>query len=400
MIVRGKARSATRLAIRRAAFAVISLGGLFYRLRHPTVAPAARRVDRILIVRLDLLGDVLFTMPAVEAVRAAYPDAHIAMLTLPYTAPLARLYPFVDEVMAVDTNLIRRPRGAFNPGTWNRYRVVLRNLRNRRFDLGISMSGPMASLWTFLSGAGWTIGYEREAYRYLLTDPVPGGRHVERILEVEYAMRLARHAGAEGEPEALNVPVPETARRAVDSLLEHQGIHSRDRLVLIHAGSINGEAKRWPTGAWAEFVTNLLERVDVRIVLIGAVSDMEIAREVIMRSPRKILSLAGKTSVEQLIALIERADLLATGDSGPLHLAVAVQTPVLAVYGPTDPLVYGPFRPQAPVKVHRQDLPCSPCYTMAASAECPLGDPICMRLVTVSSMVRSAEDLLLAGAKH
>jgi ADP-heptose:LPS heptosyltransferase len=129
------------------------------------------------------------------------------------------------------------------------------------------------------------------------------------------------------------------------------------------------------------------------VVLAGAASDVGIAREVLARA-EDVVSLVGRTSVEELVALLAEANLVATGDSGPLHLAVALGVPLLAVYGPTDPAVHGPYNPVGPVVVHRRDLACSPCYTMAAVAECPLGDPICMRLVSVREMVASAVRLL------
>jgi heptosyltransferase-2 len=112
-----------------------------------------------------------------------------------------------------------------------------------------------------------------------------------------------------------------------------------------------------------------------------------------------LVSLAGKTDIEELIGVIAAADLVASGDSGPLHLASAAGRPTLSVYGPTDPRIHGPYRPMAPSRLLRSDIVCSPCYSMAATAECPLGDPVCMRLVTVGPMVRAALDLLQPAAK-
>jgi lipopolysaccharide heptosyltransferase II len=163
---------------------------------------------------------------------------------------------------------------------------------------------------------------------------------------------------------------------------------------VVHAGAINGAAKRWPTASWAAFADRLQAQVACRVVLAGAGSDQILARDVMERAKSPVVSLVGQTSVEELVALIARADLVATGDSGPLHLAVALGRPLVAAYGPTDPQVHGPLNPVGPVSLHRKDLPCSPCYSMAAMADCPLGDPICMRLVTVSQMVDSAVALL------
>src|SRR5947209_7912092 len=215
--------------------------------------------------------------------------------------------------------------------------------------------------------------------------------------EVEYDRALARAGGAARFPERLDVPVDPQASRRVDDLLRRVGV-AGESLVLVHAGALNGEAKRWPPKYWARFADELQRLTPSRVALIGARGDLPIAQQVIESAAFPVESFVGSTTIEELVALIARADLIATGDSGPLHLAVALGRPLVAVYGPTDPAIHGPFQPTAPVALHRRDLPCSPCYTMAASAECPLGDPICMRLVTVPEVVESAMRLLNGSA--
>jgi ADP-heptose:LPS heptosyltransferase len=252
----------------------------------------------------------------------------------------------------------------------------------------------MGSLCAYLSGAEWTVGYALEAYPFLLSDPVEGGRHRERMHESEYVRRLIRHVGADLARDAPVLEIPAEARSSAETLLSASGISSDDQLVVIHAGSVNGSAKRWPAENWARFCELLARRSPARIVLVGAESDLLITQDVVDESHVGISSLAGCTDLPTLAAVVSRADLVASGDSGPLHLAVALGRPVLAVYGPTDPAIYGPDRPTAPAVVRRADLPCSPCYTLDSTAECPLADPICMRLVPVHAMVESALALL------
>ncbi|MGH2443996.1 MAG: glycosyltransferase family 9 protein, partial [Chloroflexota bacterium] len=245
-----------------------------------------------------------------------------------------------------------------------------------------------------LSGARRTIGYQREAYPGTLTHPVAGGRHQERIPETEYVLRLALAAHASPAPELPTLVVAGAASPSLDAMLAAHGIEPADRLVVIHAGSINGSAKRWPSGYWARFADALVRDAGVRIALIGAKADSAIAKEVRTRVSVPIADLTGQTDIPQLAALLCRADLVASGDSGPLHLANALGRPILAVFGPTDVRIYGPYRPSNAALLHRAYLACSPCYTLSAIAECPLGDPICMRLVTPERMVASARALL------
>jgi lipopolysaccharide heptosyltransferase II len=385
-----------RSGVRHVAFLAITGLAYAYRLARPRKVPTheERHVRSLLLIRLDLMGDVLFSLTAAASLREAYPGAHITMLTLPYTAPLACLSPDVDEVLSVDSNRIRTMRGLLAPQTWLAYLAVYRRLRSRRFDLAVSLCGRMASLWAFLSGARWTVGFAGEAYPFLLNDPVPGRRYDRRMPESEYVKELTLHAGGSAVSHEVSLPVPDHARSSVEKMLRELGLDTTQPLVVVHPGAGNGSAKRWPAVNWARFSDAIAERTGAGIILAGGSSDLELSDDVRRSARRPLVSLVGQTSLEEVAALLERADLVASSDSGPLHLAVALETPVVAVYGPTDPQIHGPYRPVAPAVVHRHDLPCSPCYSMAAVAECPLGDPICMRLVSVQQMVESTVRLL------
>jgi lipopolysaccharide heptosyltransferase II len=390
--VRPLLRIFARTSIRRVFYVLIGTTGALIRLgRH---CPPPERVQRILVCRLDLMGDLLFTRPLLLGIRAAYPHATITLLTLPYTAPLGHLYGEVDEIVTVDTNRIRTPRGLLSPSTWREYLQVARTLRRRQFDLGVSVCGRMASLCVFLAGPKRTVGYAHEAYPFLLDDLAPGGRYRQRKHEVEYVRTLAHFAGADAAPERLQLDPPAAEAAAIERRLHSLGVAPEDRLLVVHAGAVNGSAKRWPPIYWARFAERLIREAGAKVVLAGAASDEPLAREVQEHATEPVLSLVGMTTVVELLALLDRADLVASGDSGPLHLAIALGRPLVAAYGPTDPRVHGPYHPDSPVRIHRADIPCSPCYSMAASAECPLGDPICMRLVTVDQMVESALELL------
>ncbi|HEY8687232.1 MAG TPA: lipopolysaccharide heptosyltransferase II [Chloroflexota bacterium] len=394
----------TRGAVRRASYLVVGAGAALFHRRRKSDLPLA--VSRILICRLDLMGDVLFTRPLIQAMRHRYPNSSITLLTLPYTAPLAATYGELDDIVSVDTNRIRTLRGLLSAQTWKDYFAVAQLLRRQKFDLGISVCGRTASLCILLAGTKVSVGYAREAYPFVLDSVAPGGRYAERKHEVEYVRSLARFAGAPAAPDALTLSVVADSAASIRGSLLALGVSDRDRLVVIHAGAVNGSAKRWPPQSWARFAERITRETDAKVLLAGAASDEPFAHEVRNTSRATILSLVGMTSIPELTALIARADVVATGDSGPLHLAVALGRPLVAAYGPTDPSVHGPFHPNGQVRVHRADIPCSPCYSMAATAECPLGDPICMRLVTVDQMVASTLELLrgagdsLPGREH
>jgi lipopolysaccharide heptosyltransferase II len=341
------------------------------------------RVRRILVVRLDLLGDLVLSMPAVQALRTAYPEARIDLLTSPYAAPVAALFPAIDAVIALDVHQFR-PSGAFwRPRHYLDLLRVVRRLRGARYDLAVSLHGGHASLFAYLAGATQRAGFAGEAYAGTLTIAAPGRRYFARKHEVEYGLALAAAAGAGAGAHEYGAEAPEAAIGRLAERLRAAGIGDAERVVVIHPGASNGAAKRWRTAGWAE-VADRLAAAGLCVVFTGSVGERPVVAQVRADCRRAHLSLAGETALPELAALLRRACVFAGGDTGPMHLAVALGTPVVAVHGPTDPAFSGPYA--GPATVIRHDLPCSPCYDATAPAECWRGDTLCMQLVTADEV--------------
>jgi len=365
-------------------------------------------VSDVLLVRLDLLGDVAFSLSAARAVKLRWPSARVTMLTLPQTADLAGASEDVDEVISIDTNLLRSPATLFKRETLRNLASSIRKLRSRRFDAVVSLYGRTSSLLALMARAAIRIGYRDEAYPSGLDVRLPDGRfsQAQRRHDTELGLRLVQalpdygpgglpHRGVGTE----NVPAPRIRVSRTDEIagmLRAYGISTTSPLVVLHAGSGYGEFKRWPVRNFCD----LAERVSafgVSTVVTGAAGDAAVARRIVGSS--SAVSFAGETSMPQLIALLRRADVVVSGDSGPLHVAAALGTPVVGIYGPTDPLVNGPLPWHGqPVAVLRRDIACSPCYSVESRAECPLGHNICMDLVTVDE-VASAVLAILRGTR-
>ena len=363
-----------------------------YCTRAKTPWPRREDIRRILVVRVDLLGDVVLSLPAVRALRRAYPDAGIDMLVLKSTAGILKGDPDIDHVLAYDPHVWRRPGNYLHPGNWAEALGVLRAMRSARYDLGVSISGDMGSILTRLSGARRRIGYAEEAYPFFLTDPVPGGRYRVRQHETEYVLALARAAGAATEPDdgrpSLSVD-PEAAAHVTGMLREARHASGcRGPIVTLHGGARNGQAKRWPTGHFARLAERLVGELDALVVLTGAPSEAPLAAAIEAECRFPLLNLLGRTSLLELVALLAVSDLVISGDSGPMHIAAAVQTPVIALHGPTDPALSGPISPDAIVL--RRDLWCSPCYDASATAECPFDNPVCMKGLGPDMVFRAA----------
>jgi lipopolysaccharide heptosyltransferase II len=348
-----------------------------------TKAPSedAAPIRRILVVRVDLLGDVVLSLPAVRALKRAYPDAEIDMLVLKSTAGILQGERDISRVLAYDPHIWRQPKTYLNPANWRAAGDVLRTMRAARYDLAISISGDMGSILTRLSNARRRIGYAKEAYPFFMTHTLPGGRYRTHQHETCYVLALAEAAGGIVEPDdallRLSI-VPAAAQKMAAtlqqarSMLQHGG-----PVITMHGGARNGQAKRWPTGHFARLAERLIEELDALVVLTGAPSEAPLAQSIEQQCRYPLLNLLGKTSLPELTALLAASDLVISGDSGPMHIACAVRTPVVALHGPTDPALSGPTAPDAIIL--RRDIWCSPCYDASATAECPFGNPVCMK---------------------
>jgi ADP-heptose:LPS heptosyltransferase len=306
-------------------------------------------VRRILVIRLDLLGDLVFALPAVQALRAAYPQAELTLLTL------ETLVPGVDRVLALDLNQYRRPAG------WRRLGELLqlvRQLRAARFDLCIVLHGRPAGILALLSGARYRVGYAAHAYPFAFNRPVAGRRYTQRRHEVEYCLALARAAGAEG-PAQPQLPAP-PGRVSVP------GLAPGERYVVLHPGASNGSAKRWPAAAWARLAEQVWTRLGVRAVVTGSAAERELVERVVARGGAAAVALVG-APLQELVAVLAGAEAVVAGDTGPAHT--------------------GPRGPRAAVV--RRPVACGPCYDLCGPAECKLPERsvVCMRDLGVDGVL-------------
>lgn len=333
-------------------------------------------VRHVLVIRLDLLGDAVFSIPTVEAIAAAFPAASVDCLALPYTAPVLRRIPCVTRVHDLDVNRYRRLVGLSQSGA---LLATVRSLRASDYDLALGLSGRMGGVFAVLSGARWRVGYASETYRGCYNLPVAGRRYERPQHEVEYCLDLVRSLRI---AVAHTVPALRLSAAAASGYGSQQaapreigrrpaGWPTRPYAVLV-PGASNGSAKRWPAAYWAEVGDQLAAARGVSIVVAGSAAELELARNVARRMRGVPIILAGETSVDDLCMLLAEADLVMGGDTGPLHLAAALGAPVVGIFGPTDPINTGPLGTRATTV--RLGLACSPCYDLRTPADCKLPD--------------------------
>jgi lipopolysaccharide heptosyltransferase I len=298
----------------------------------------------ILIVKLSSIGDIVHTLPALAQLRRAFPEAHISWVVERAMADLLRENPMLDEILEVDTRTWRRQW--LHPTTWTEIRAALARLRRRRYDLGFDFQGLMKSgivLW--LSGAERRIGFEaaalkERASRIFLTEmvAVPAEGHV-----IERNLALVRHVvGGDGPPPVYEFPlaISEGDRRVVEEQLEALDIGD---FALLNPGG-GWAAKRWAPEKYGAIADFLWERYGwVSLVPFGP-GEAALAQAV-ARAARWGKAIPFPCTLKQLAVLADRARLFLGGDTGPLHLAAARGTPIVALYGPTSARRNGPFHP-------------------------------------------------------
>ena len=326
-------------------------------------------MKRLVILAPNWLGDAVMALPAIADVRRGAKDAVIAVAARAPVAPIFRLVPEVDEVLTIER------RSWFELGT--------ADLRGGAFDTALLLPNSLHSaLMVVRAGIRDRWGYRTDCRGRLLTRAVqpPSGLH-----QAEYYQQLVHALGFPNGPLEPRLPVSKTARKAASKLLSSGGWDPRTPLVALAPGAAFGGAKRWPPGRFAALASGLAAD-GVRTAMVGSGGDRQTADEVKVREPR-VIDLVGQTDLLQLAGVLALARALVTNDSGAMHLAAAIGTPVTAVFGPTDERATRPLGDGHTVVT--ASVWCRPCMLR----ECPL-DHRCMRQITADTVTAAVRQRL------
>ena len=315
----------------------------------------------ILVVRLTSLGDVLMAIPAVKALKEALPGSRISWLVEGSVAELLRHQSFIDEVIQFPRDRIMRSLGEGRAlQTLRHLRTFFRHLRSRRYDVLVDFHGIMKSaLLGFAARAEKRIGFGRMFAKegsWLAYDERVNG--VEKgVHKVERNMLLVRRLGVNGAIPHVELTAPPDAEGYVAGLLAEHNI--RAPMIAVFPFCSKGSAfKRWPLADYAELLKLMRDAIFATALILWGPGEEEEARELRDMAGTGTV-LPASLGVAQLCALLKKAAMYVGGDTGVMHLAVFSGTPVLAIFGPTDPRVNAPFGSMH--RLVRQELPCSPC---------------------------------------
>ena len=347
-----------------------------------------RDASNLLCVRLDTIGDVLMTGPALRALKAVAPARRITLLTSPPGAAAAALLPEVDEILVYEAPWMKRERSG---GSGPEERLVAA-LRERAFDAAaiftVYTQSPLpAALLCHLAGIPLRAAHCRENPYGLLTDWVPEPEPDQMVRhEVRRQLDLAAHLGGRTENEGLAIELPESARNRARAELSAAGLDQMDAWAVIHAGSTAG-SRRYPEELWAAACRTLAREHRIRQMFTGDGSDARVVERVRELAGNPGPALTGRLSLAELAALLEAAPVLLAGNTGPVHVAAAVGTPVVDLYALTNPQ-HTPWG--VPSRVLFHDVPCRWCYRSV----CPEGHHLCLRGVTPDRVVAATLELL------
>jgi len=347
-----------------------------------------RQARRILCVRLDALGDVIMTGPALRALKQSSPDRHITLLTSASGVYAGRLMPCVDDIWSYEAPWMKGYHACESSAA---DRALISRLSFGRFDAAIlftvySQNPLPAALMCWLADIPLRVAHCRENPYHLLTDWIPEPEPESYVRhEVRRQLDLVRHIGVEVTNERLFLQVPRAAFDHLDEILGP--LRTRiDEAIVIHAGA-TAASRRYPAEQFAVAADRLAQTWEGPIIFTGVESERPLVESIRARMNARTYSLVGRLQLPELAALLRRARILIANNTGAVHVAAAMGTPVVDLYALTNPQ-HTPW--QVPQRVLFHDVPCKFCY----KSICPQDHHECLRLVTPDEIVDAAAELL------
>ena len=305
---------------------------------------------RILVKGVNWVGDAIFITPALSALRSGFPKAKISLLVPENLAEIYEGNPNVDELIVYE----RR-------GGLKKKIKLIRTLKEKKFDLGVIMQSTSyePAVLFYLARISERVGYSHSLRNPLLTKVVERPKELQH--EVDFFLGLVKSLGIKVEKKEVFMAEDREAKEWAGNFLIENGYKEGDPLVSIFPGAYFGPAKRWFSKRYATLADRLIKNYRVRVVFLGGKNDLPLVQKFIDKMIADPINAVGKTSLKQLRALIERCHLFITNDSGPLQIASTTKTPIIALFGSSDPKKTGPRRDEECTIIYKK-ISCSPCF--------------------------------------
>jgi len=343
---------------------------------------------KILIIKPSSLGDVVQALPVLKCLRKKYPGARIDWLVNEELGDILLDNPYLNTVHLWDRAGWRKPRRFF--GAVRKAAALVHKLRRTRYEFVFDLQGLFRSgLIAFLSGGRSVIGFAEAREMAPMFYSTKVAARAREMHSVERYI-LAVGAGLSDEKE-FPIGISRDVEQRTEGLLLRMGYDATRPFVVLVPGG-RWRTKRWPVENFASLAEMLARGEGAQVGLVGLSAERKVSGSIVSRSGWRAMDFSGKTTLRQLAWLMKKADAVVGNDSGPIHLAAAVGTPVVGLYGPTSPARTGPYGVQHTVVTSR--LPCSPCFRR----DCEIS-VACMREISVDIVYEACKRYIAAGKK-
>ncbi len=335
---------------------------------------------RILLIKPSSLGDIVHALPVLHGLRVRFPEAHIAWMVASPFIPLVANHPDVDEIIEFDRKKLAR--WFCQPAAFRAFREFTRQLKAARFDLVIDLQGLFRSgYFTWVTGAKCRVGFAdaRELAPIFYNKRLPKRPADEHAVEHNY--RVAEALGFTRVKPTIDLAITDDERSRAQSILDGIELPKGTAFAAI-LPSARWETKQWLPERFSELIDRISREQGMQSVIMGAPDERELCAKIANRCTTSPVDISGTTNLRELAAIIEKAAVVVCHDSGPMHLAAALDRPMVSIIGPTNPLRTGPYGHQD--SVVRRDLDCSPCY-LKRHSQCR-NDHSCMKGLEVETV--------------
>ena len=309
------------------------------------------KIHRIAVIKLDHIGDLILSIPAMACLRGNFPESHITIVVNPSSEPLARLIPYIDEVLCYNARFFDRTGKSKMFDIFSGIRFA-RDMRMGDYDLIIDLRGSFASLfYAFVGNAEYRLDRGTYLVYRKLSKINPDSEH-----EAQVNLDILKNAGLKTEYQKLWLNVSQNDIEKANLLLKCQ--NELDYTIAIHPGGPS-PLKRWSPAKYVELINKLQQEYKAKIVFIGGRGEESIVKNIMRSINGQAIDLSGQTNLSQLVAILQKVQLFIGNDSGPMHIASACGTKVIGLFGPTSPERFSPYGDQCIAL--RMEKDCPPC---------------------------------------
>ncbi len=345
-------------------------------------------IRKVLIRSANWVGDAVMSLPAVSSMRQSLPQVEMVILAKPWVAELFQNNPVVDRVILYENPGIHR-------GIQGKWRLA-RKLKNENFSLSVLLQNAFeAAFISFLARIPRRAGYDTDGRRFLLTHPVTCNHKMKQSHQIDYYLGMVEALGFRPAAPIPHLAVPRQQQEEVSRMLRSLGVEETEEIVGLSPGATFGSAKQWFPERYGKLAEKIAKELGTRILIFGSPGDKEVGLRVCSHSAVPLVDLTGRTTLSQAMAWIDRCRLFITNDSGLMHVAAALHTPLIALFGSTNPQRTGPRGEWC--RVISKPLSCAPCM----KPECPERRQ-CMEQISVDEVYEEVKDIwkLSKGVKR